>query len=215
MAKTPLALTIAGTGIRQDDHGRYSLNDLHKAAGARRVHQPANWLRLEQTQALIREMENCSELSSFDGDHSSDLRSDNQVSDLRTESPVSVINGGKNRGTYVPWEMVYAYAMWISPAFHLNVIRTFHAVATGRMNRLFVLPLEQDEPMRKALKLKDQVTLMEQGRAIHRELAKAADPVQRRGLWVQLVRVNNMLGIQTESMEAMGIEAPRLEGGAA
>jgi phage antirepressor YoqD-like protein len=101
-------LTIADTAIRQDAEGRYCLNDLHRAAGGEKRHQPTNWLRLDATKALMGEI-----------DHSSDLRSAN------------AINGGTAPGTYVVKELVYAYAMWISPAFHLKVIRAYDAMVTA------------------------------------------------------------------------------------
>lgn len=101
------ALTIANTAIRKVD-GLYSLNDLHNAAGGEGKHKPTNFMRLDQTQALIAEI---------------------QVSDVSLAE--KTIHGGQMRGTYVCKELVYAYAMWISAKFHLAVIRAFDALQTG------------------------------------------------------------------------------------
>lgn len=102
------SLIIASTGIRQDAEGRYSLNDLHKASGGEAKVKPGNWLRLDETKGLVDEVERCSDLS----------------------NAINVIQGGNVQGTFVCKELVYAYAMWISPKFHLQVIRTFDAVVT-------------------------------------------------------------------------------------
>lgn len=101
------ALTIAGIGVRRDAAGRYSLNDLHRAAGGAAKHRPGHWLANQQTAALIAEMETAG-------------------------IPAVSTAEGRGGGTYVAKELVYAYAMWISPAFHLQVIRAYDDLVTQR-----------------------------------------------------------------------------------
>ena len=108
-----LALTISEISIRQDGSGRYCLNDLHKAAGNDLKHQPSNFLRIDTTKGLIEELSS---------------------SDMRNITPVETIQGkGKQQGTFVVKELVYAYAMWISAKFHIAVIRAYDALVTGQL----------------------------------------------------------------------------------
>lgn len=123
MSNNSQLLVISDTLIHQDADGRYCINDFHKAAGNEQRHQPSNWLRLDQTKALIEEINRSSEMMN----DSSEVRSD--FSEMR--AAIEIRNGGNNRGTYVVKELVYSYAMWISPAFNLKVIRAYDAMATG------------------------------------------------------------------------------------
>lgn len=96
------ALTIAGVSVRQHN-SLFSLNDLHRASGGAEKHEPNQFTRLEQTQALIAE-----------------IKSADQRNCIETRR-------GKQGGTYACKELVIAYAAWISAAFHLKVIRVFLA----------------------------------------------------------------------------------------
>lgn len=106
-------IAICGVKIRQDEDGRYSLNDLEKAAktdGVAKDIRPNEWLSLIVTK----------EIEDF----------------LITENPgfkPIAAKPGRYGGTYVSRDLIYSYAMWISPAFHLHVIRTFDAVVIGHI----------------------------------------------------------------------------------
>lgn len=112
---TTQGLVIANVGIKQDEAGRYCLNDFHKASGNEQKHRPKYWLESSQTNELIGELEQ--ELS--EGGNPPSIE----------KQPVKVIKGGIKQGTYVVKELVYAYAMWISAKFHLHVIRAYEALS--------------------------------------------------------------------------------------
>lgn len=98
-----LLLTIGGVSIRQDADGRFCLNDLHRAAGGEQKQKPSEWLRNGQTKELVAEIE---------------------------KAGIPAIQARQKAGTYVVKELVHAYAMWISPSFHLKVIRAYDAMVT-------------------------------------------------------------------------------------
>ena len=88
--------------IRKDSEGRYCLNDLHKAAGGAGKHKPNEWLRYSTAKDLIEEL----------------------IAGNPAFKPLQ-ISKGRYGGTYVCKQLVYSYAMWISPAFHLKVVEFF------------------------------------------------------------------------------------------
>ncbi|SDY05864.1 MULTISPECIES: phage antirepressor KilAC domain-containing protein [Acinetobacter] len=104
------AIAIGGIEIRTDTDGRFCLNDLHKASGNDRKNEPGLFLANKQTMELVQEL-------TVTG-----IPVSEKINNL---APVSVIRGGLDQGTYVVKELVYSYAMWISAAFNLKVIRTF------------------------------------------------------------------------------------------
>ena len=95
-------LAILNTSIRSYEN-LFSLNDLHVASGGKDKHRPSFFIRLDTTKDLIAEIEK------------------------ETPNALKVIRGTQG-GTYACEELMLAYAMWISPKFHLVVLRAFLAM---------------------------------------------------------------------------------------
>ncbi|NBI40199.1 bacteriocin [[Haemophilus] felis] len=101
-------LTILNTAIRQFDN-LFCLNDLHRISGKERRHEPNLFTRLDTTQELVTE--------------------------IQKEDPTAIVVKslrGTQGGTYACEELALAYAMWISPKFHLVVLRAFMAMHRGK-----------------------------------------------------------------------------------
>lgn len=129
-------LTVCNTTIRQDSEGRYCLNDLHKAAGGEKKHQPTDFLRTDQAAGLV-----------------------NELKEIPGNPGISPVHSRQKAGTYVVKELVYAYAMWISPAFHLRVIRAYDALVVHgnhAQEKSFHIPQTMSEALRLAADLSDQ-----------------------------------------------------------
>lgn len=141
-------LVISSTAIRTDAEGRYCLNDLHTAAikeGANnRTKEPGKFMSSPQTIGLIEEIESTQNLGSL---------------------AVSTVMG-RNGGTYVCKELVYAYAMWVSPKFHLQVIRAYDAMTVkpeqppANLSRLQLIELAMQAEQER-LVLEEKATALE------------------------------------------------------
>ncbi|MFC3113727.1 KilA-N domain-containing protein [Rodentibacter caecimuris] len=128
-------LTILNTQIRTLD-GLFSLNDFHKASGENPNQRPSLFIRNNQTKDLISEIEK---------DQSTNLC-------LAQKS----IRGGLNAGVWACEELVLAYAMWISPKFHLVVLRAFLAMHRNEPKQLALPETTTDD--RKGLR--DAITTL-------------------------------------------------------
>ena len=116
-----MTIHIAGLTIEQSSNGLYSINDLHRASGGLKKHQPALWFQLQSTTNFVRYQESKSQAQNH--------KNINLV--------IETIQGkGKAQGTFVSRKLVVAYAMWISPAFADHVLDTFLDVVDGVYERV-------------------------------------------------------------------------------
>lgn len=132
-------LSVVGVKVRQDSEGRYSLNDLHKAAmatgKATMSQRPGAFLQSAAIGGFIEALD----------------------SDATMIASVKAIKGGKNQGTYAAELVAIRYAGWIDPSFEIKVYSTFQAVAKGEIQKAIDIATRQtikDEylPMTSAIK---------------------------------------------------------------
>lgn len=132
------SIVIANTPIRQDADGRFCINDLHKAAGGAPKQKPANWLQHGHTRELA---------------HALQLENDG--------IPSIVTKRGRYGGSFVSKELVYWYASWVSPDFHIQVIRAYDALARVAEPE-HVLPKTMADALRLAADLTEANERLEQ-----------------------------------------------------
>lgn len=99
-------LIINSTEITTDDHGRFSLNDLHKSAGGMAKDLPSKFMRSESFKNVC----------------------DVLIGQNRSFEPVAKKQGRYGGGTWVCKELVYKYAMWVNADFEVKVIQTFDSL---------------------------------------------------------------------------------------
>ncbi|MDC9591136.1 KilA-N domain-containing protein [Xenorhabdus sp. XENO-10] len=135
-------IIISDISIHQDTQGRYSLNDLHKASGGEQRHRPKYWLELQQTNDLIDEI-----LKGGIPPFKNEILN----AQILAFKPVDS-RKGRHGGTYVCKELVYSYAMWISAAYALKVIRAYDDLVNGRISAVKIKTTSDDRtPLRKAV----------------------------------------------------------------
>lgn len=100
-------LVINDTQIGTDSQGRFSLTDLHKAAGSDPKIKPFLFLRSDSVSKVVDVLkaQNCA------------------------IEPISIKRGRYTGGTWVCKELVYKYAMWVDAEFEVKVIQTFDRVS--------------------------------------------------------------------------------------
>ena len=127
MNSSNIKLNIADTTVRQDAAGRYNLSDLFQAAGSQPRHRPSYWLTNSRTKKLISALKLEAGIPASNSGEVLNLEAGIPASNF---APVATVKGHGITATYVVMELVYDYAMWVSPDFELKVIRTFHALQT-------------------------------------------------------------------------------------
>ena len=113
-------IEIDGVHVRTDVHGRYCLNDLHRAAvlnkKATDAQVPSQFLRADGVKAFV---------AALDAE---------KTGEVQKCTSVHSVKGGKNPGTYAEELVAIRYAAWIEPSFEVRVYRTFQRAAKGQVD---------------------------------------------------------------------------------
>lgn len=104
---------VAGVEIAVDEQGRFNLNAIHAASGAGKSKAPNEWLRTQQANEIVAELESQTGNSRFD--------------------LIKTMRGGATPGTFAHELLAVEYAGWISPQFRLMVNRVFFDYRTGNL----------------------------------------------------------------------------------
>lgn len=113
-------IRILGVTISATPNGLYSVTDLWKASGSKSKNLPEKWLRNKAS------IEYADYLKTLESNVSQKWVA------VENQRVIDIFNGN-NGGTYMCKELVYAYAMWISPVFSHAVISTFDAVLNDNL----------------------------------------------------------------------------------
>ncbi|MFP5735450.1 MULTISPECIES: KilA-N domain-containing protein [Salmonella] len=173
-------IIISDIAIHQDGEGRYSLNDLHQSSGGAQKHRPKYWLELQQTKELIEEI---------------------LKGGISPFQPIE-LKRGRNGGTYVCKELVYAYAMWISAAFSLKVIRAYDALVTQNTQNN-AIPATSTSPHYYEI-----ITSFCDGQMISRRMIQPGELLIHRDDHIEMMARSGYLVIHCNELEKMG--APEL-----
>lgn len=118
------------------DGGMVSLNDLHRLSGGEDRHVPAKWLRLDHTKELVsvlidqqRNLLILPDVQKWTSEKINDLGDFPQV--IKTVNSFT-----QQQGTFVCRELAIDYAMWVSPAFELQVIHAYLHSKDAEVQRL-------------------------------------------------------------------------------
>lgn len=109
---SPKTIRIGGTTVRQDEHGRLNLNDLHQASGGDQKHRPKYFLQGSQVKGLVEVIKAKGGNPPFE--------------------PVAAKRGRFGGGTFVASKLVILYAAWVSPQFLYRVLDVFEEYEVNR-----------------------------------------------------------------------------------
>jgi hypothetical protein len=123
-----MKLTVLNTTIRQNERHLFSLVDLHKSSGGAEKNSPNRWLRnakaKEEVDFLIAEVDK----SKFGLIAEVNNAKNGVIAQQPNNTKSGVIEVRQNTGAWVCMDLVYSYAMWISPRFKFKVIRAYDAM---------------------------------------------------------------------------------------